>query len=181
MKMTYEELPVFESADERVRFRPANDGDIDFIVSTRNSPFVMKRFVYREKFTAGSQKRWMDEKVYTCQVIQYIFGRGEERAGCAWLTPLDDGSGRAEYGVFMDERYAGCGFGTEACRGMTALAVSLGFSGCISRVIADNTASIRMLEKNGYRMTKSFTQKTFPGDEEIEMVLMEYSAPAPCK
>lgn len=175
MSIQYNKLPSFRSEDGRVWFRPVNDDDIDFIVRIRNSPFVKEKFVYREDFTHESQKRWMDENVYTGRVVDYIFGVGDDRVGCVYLTPVNDGTGRAEYGIFSDEAFAGHGLGTIACREISELALKLGFSGCVARLIAGNAASQKMQERCGYFEKGRFTEKSSPDGEELCMILMEYA------
>ena len=171
--MDYDSLQSFQSVDKKLWFRPADDGDIDFIVNLRNSGYVRNRFVYRDDFTRESQKKWMDTKVYTGEVVQYIFGTGEKRVGCVYILPLEDGSGRGELGIFMDEAYSGQGFGTVACVSLMEYALRLGFTGYVSRAVSDNKASIRMMNKSGLFEKRRIIQKSVPEGEDLEMVLME--------
>ena len=46
--------------------------DTDNIVRWRNNPNVVKNFIFREPFTAEIHTKWMENKVKTGQVVQYI-------------------------------------------------------------------------------------------------------------
>ena len=57
---------------EKVILRPITREDTPRIVRWRNTPSVVKNFIFREPFTEEMHNRWLDTKVASGEVIQYI-------------------------------------------------------------------------------------------------------------
>ena len=57
---------------ERVTLRPITEADTDLIVRWRNTPSVMRNFIFREPFTPEMHRNWLTTKVATGRVVQYM-------------------------------------------------------------------------------------------------------------
>lgn len=69
--------------------------------------------------------------------------------GCGLHQEADD----VEVGYWIAPSHWGCGYATEALRGLVALARVAGHTRIVSRHAADNPASGRVLRKAGFRAT----------------------------
>ena len=140
---------------EKISLRPIADADTDAIVRWRNSPAVRANFLDRRLFTPETHRRWLESRVRTGEVAQFVATRLDtgEDVGSAYLRDIDRDNGRAEYGVFLGEESArGLGFGSEACRLLCRYAFeALGLRRVFLRVLADNAGAIRSYEKAGFR------------------------------
>ena len=56
----------------RVNLRPISESDTDNIVRWRNKKIVQDNFIFREKFTPEMHNHWLNSKVKSGEVIQYI-------------------------------------------------------------------------------------------------------------
>ena len=144
-----------EWTGERVQLRPITDGDTERIVQWRNQPSVRRNFLDQRLFTAESHRAWLEKRVWTGQVAQFIVLRRDtgEAIGSVYLRDIDRQNSRCEYGIFLGEASArGHGFGSEACRLACRHAFqTLGLRRVFLRVLADNTAAVRSYEKAGFR------------------------------
>ena len=65
-----------------------------------------------------------------------------------------DGSGSAEIGYGIADRYRGCGYATEAVTAAVAWALNQNAITCVTaEANRENIASIRVLEKSGFELT----------------------------
>lgn len=71
----------------------------------------------------------------------------------AGVCGLHEDDGEVEVGYWITPRDWGCGYATEALRGMLSLAKLAGHRRLVSRHAADNPASARVLRKAGFRPT----------------------------
>jgi RimJ/RimL family protein N-acetyltransferase len=104
-------------------------------------------------YTMADARRWIDEQQTTAPPIQWAIEVSRHAAGGIGLEPHDDVNRIAvEIGFWLGEEFWGRGIVTEAVGGVTHHAVStLGFERAFAEVFAWNPASMRVLEKNGYR------------------------------
>lgn len=112
--LSCEELPVLRG--RKVTLRPITAEDTNLIVRWRNDPAVYENFIFREPFTPEMHQRWLDTKIATGQVIQYIILAGDDRlpVGSVYFRDIDPRHESAEYGIFIGEESArGVGVGTE--------------------------------------------------------------------
>ena len=70
LHLQHAELPVING--EKLTLRPITDADTDDIVRWRNDPEVWRYFLFREPFTPAMHRAWLQNKVMTGKVIQYI-------------------------------------------------------------------------------------------------------------
>ncbi len=140
---------------EKVSLRPITEADTEQIVRWRNRPEVRAWFLDQRLFTAESHRQWLESRVKTGEVAQFIVTRLEtgEEVGSVYLRDIDRQAGRCEYGVFLGEPSArGRGLGSEACRLACRYAFeTLGLHRVFLRVLADNADAIRSYERAGFR------------------------------
>lgn len=154
----WKDLPVLTG--EKVILRPITQEDTDLIVKWRNTPSVRENFIFRETFTPEMHQAWLQNKVATGQVVQYIIETAEDGrpVGSVYFRDLDPDNLSAEYGIFIGEETArGQGIGTETAR----LFVNFGFEKLglhrISlRLLKQNGAAYRSYEKAGFEQEGIF-------------------------
>jgi RimJ/RimL family protein N-acetyltransferase len=108
-----------ELKTERIYLRPIEEGDTEMVLRWRNSPDVKKYFIYREDITPEEHGRWLEEKVKTGKVAQFIIylREGNIPVGSVYMQSIDHKHKNAEYGIFIGEAAArGHGCGTDAAR-----------------------------------------------------------------
>lgn len=137
-----------------VKLRPINLDDTDLIVKWRNNPNVIKNFIFRGDFTRENHINWMNTRVATGVVVQYII---EEKAtgnliGSVYLRDIDYNYNSAEFGIFIGEDGAlGKGYGTETTRiFVDYMFETLKLHRIFLRVLGDNEAAYRIYEKAGF-------------------------------
>lgn len=147
-----EKLPVIAGA--LVRLRPITDADTEHIVAWRNTPSVMRNFIFRQAFTSEMHRAWLKSKVETGLVVQYII---EEAAtgwavGSVYYRDIDHDNHSAEYGIFIGEEAArGKGLGSETAALFTEFGFrALGLHRISLRLLAGNLPALRSYQKAGF-------------------------------
>ncbi len=138
----------------KIYLTPMTLDDAEIFVKWRNSQFVQSRFLYRKPFTVEGQKAWIRDKVMTGEVAQFVVWDKADNVqiGSTYLVNIDKESKKCEYGVLIgEEAYAGGGRGTEAIGLVTQYAFDkLDMHKVYGRILADNPASLKACEKNGF-------------------------------
>ena len=152
LHLQHAELPVING--EKLTLRPITDADTDDIVRWRNDPEVWRYFLFREPFTPAMHRAWLQNKVMTGKVIQYIIVEREsgESVGSVYFRDVDEKNESAEYGIFIGEPWArGRGFGTETARLFTRFGLDVLRLHRISlKVLGGNEVARRSYEKAGF-------------------------------
>lgn len=102
-----------------VILRPIELKDTDNIIKWRNDPFIKQNFIFREDFTSEMHLHWMETKVSSGEVIQYIIEDVSDGrpVGSVYYRDIDYKNASAEFGIFIGESNArGRGFGAEATK-----------------------------------------------------------------
>ena len=145
---------------ERVILRPITAEDTPRIVAWRNDPEVLCHFIYRGPFTEAIHQNWLDTKVATGQVVQFIIlERASGRpVGSVYFRDVNPEHRSAEYGIFIGEADArGRGFGTETARLFTDFGFqTLGLHRISLRLLSDNVQARRSYEKAGFQIEGVF-------------------------
>ena len=153
LHLQHAELPVING--EKLTLRPITDADTDDIVRWRNDPEVWRYFLFREPFTPAMHRAWLQNKVMTGKVIQYIIVEREsgESVGSVYFRDVDEKNESAEYGIFIGEpRARGRGLGTETARLFTRFGLDVLRLHRISlKVLGGNEIARRSYEKAGFR------------------------------
>ena len=157
-------LPVIDGKE--ILLRPITDSDTANVVKWRNNPKVRENFIFRDLFTPESNRKWMQTKVDTGQVVQYIIEiKGEKPIGSVYYRDISKINNSAEFGIFIgDDAEWGKGYGTEAAR----LFISLGF-----RELHLHRIFLRALESN-HRAIRSYKDVGFVQEGVFhDMVLLD--------
>ena len=143
-----------EIEGERVLLRPITPEDTPLIVKWRNTESVRRNFIFRGPFTAEVHTRWMQTKVASGQVLQYIIVDREsgESVGSVYFRDVDRNNRSAEYGIFIGEESArGKGLGSEVARIFTEFGFSeLKLHRISLRLLADNVRAEKSYANGGF-------------------------------
>lgn len=150
---------------ENVYLRPITAQDTELVLRWRNSPEVVQNFIYRKPITVEEHTSWLENKVFTGQVHQFIICDREDGMplGSAYIQNIDEEHHRAEWGLFLgSERTYNRGIGTQTAFLIMDYAFeTLGLHKLTSRVLAHNKPCIRMNEKIGYRQEAYLKDELF--------------------
>lgn len=134
------------------------------IVRWRNNPKVRNNFIFQETFTNEIHNKWMETKVKSGEVIQFIIYIKESDIpiGSVYLRDVDKEKQKAEFGIFIGEDIArGKGYGREAAQLICRYGFEeMGLHKIWLRVFAFNKAAIKSYENAG------FFQEAYLKDEE---------------
>lgn len=137
-----------------ITLRPIVLEDAELIVKWRNSDAVKPYFIYQDNFTVCGQKQWIETKVKTGEVVQFIILETESKKpiGTVYLRDVDNVFHKAEYGIFIGEENAkGKGYGTQAAQLMIKYAFeTMKLHRLYLRVFADNMRAIFSYQKAGF-------------------------------
>ena len=141
---------------DRIYLRPITDADTEMVLNWRNSAVVKQRFIYRKDITPEAHQTWMDTKVKTGKVAQFIIclQAPHKPIGSVYMQNIDHTHKNAEYGIFIGEAdELGKGYGTDAAK----LAVRYAFEELklhklYLRVLADNERAIRSYQHAGFEI-----------------------------
>ena len=159
-----------------VYLRPITMEDTRRIVDWRNSDRVKKNFIYQKPFTEQGHRMWMETKVATGEVVQFILceTKGDRPVGSVYFRDIDRENNKAEYGIFIGEAdAAGKGYGTLAAKGAVCYAEkTLKLHKLMLRVFADNTAAVKSYEKTGFIKEAYLKDEIKEGDGYRDVILM---------
>ncbi len=160
----------------KVFLRPITMEDTSLIVKWRNNDRVRNNFIYRETFTEEGHQKWMETKVASGEVVQFVICENESQraVGSVYLRDVDTVSMEAEYGIFIGEDDAiGKGYGNEAADLMCSFAAdNMHLKKLILRVFKDNTAARKSYEHAGFYKTKDLPDVECSDGEVRDMILM---------
>lgn len=155
---------------ELIRVRPITMEDTDMVVMWRANPRVINNFLYRGPFTADIHRKWMETKVASGEVVQFIIEECEvseagceQEAGCVnnreyrpvgsvYFRDLNKNDMSAEYGIFIGEDDAvGHGVGNQIAAWAVKYARDvLELKTLRLRALADNVSAVKSYENAGY-------------------------------
>lgn len=145
---------------QRIYLRPITVEDTDLVLKWRNSKAVVENYIYRKPISREEHLSWLNDKVGTGLVHQFIICRLEDDKplGSIYLQNFEETNRKAEEGIFLGEREAyGKGIGTEAAKLLLEYCFKeLHLHKVSARALAYNQASLRMHEKAGYRQEAYF-------------------------
>lgn len=144
----------FRVEGQQIYLRPITASDTDLVVGWRNQKDVVRNFIYRKPLTVQEHRSWLEQKVATGQVHQFIVCMREDDTpiGSVYLQKFEEENRKAESGIFIgNTKIRGKGIGTEAVKLLVKYGFdTLGLHKIVARVLSYNTASIRLHEKAGY-------------------------------
>lgn len=164
-------------AGDHVYLRKMTVEDTDQVIRWRNAPHVVERFLFRTPLTKEMHLKWIEEKIGSGQVEQFIICEKERNRGIGsfYFRDIDNKHHTAELGIFIGEKDAlGKGYGTEAVQ----IGIKYGFENLklekiMLRVISDNVPAIKNYEKNGFKIVEDRTETMVLDGDLKEIVFME--------
>lgn len=149
----------------QIYLRPITIEDTDNVVRWRNDKKIVENFIYRKKISREEHLNWLQNKVETGQVIQFIICdlQTDKPLGSIYLQNFNETTRQAEEGIFLgeDEAY-GRGIGTEAAKLMLEYAfTTLKLHKLTARVLSYNQGSRKMHEKAGYQKESYLKDELF--------------------
>lgn len=139
----------------KIELIPIKKSDTPMIVKWRNNENVRRNFIFQETFTEEMHNNWMDTKVATGEVVQFIIKEKStgQSIGSVYFRDINYDKGEAEYGIFIGEdSKRGLGYGTITANLALDYAFSeLKLNRIILRVYADNLSAIRSYQAVGFR------------------------------
>jgi RimJ/RimL family protein N-acetyltransferase len=140
---------------EKVFLTAITYDDCEDFIRWRNSEFIKSRFIYRKDITIEQQRKWIETKVLTGKVSQFIIWDklDNKKIGSVYLQNIDKDKKEAEYGVLIGEKeYTGKGLGTESANLIIQYGFEqLGLEKIYLRVLKENLPARRAYEKVGFR------------------------------
>ncbi len=140
---------------ETVYLRPITEADTQLVLGWRNAPDVVENFLYRKEITVQEHLSWLENKVFTGQVHQFVICDIEDDTpiGSVYLQNFDEDNHKAEWGLFLDANGTRSkGVGTQVGNLILDYAFhDLKLHKLHSRVLAYNKPCVRMNEKLGFR------------------------------
>jgi len=162
---------------DRIYLRPITIDDIGDLLFWRNAPFVVNNFFYRNPISYEEQVNWINNKVKTGEVFQFIVClKDDAPVGCVYLQHFDEKAGAMESGVFMSVNAPkGQGIGTEAVSLMNREFAfkTLKLNKTFARVIDGNIGSLRLHEKAGFTEIGRCEDTIIPTGEKVTSVEFE--------
>lgn len=115
--------------------------------------WVNLRDRFPHPYTMADARHWIEGQQAAAATMQWAIEVARHAAGGIGLDPRDDVNRIAvEIGFWLGEEFWGRGIVTEAVGAVTRHAFfTLGFERVFAEIFAWNPASMRVLEKNGYR------------------------------
>lgn len=172
--LNYADLPIINGSN--VRLRPITGDDTADIVRWRNDRDVQQFFIFREPFTNEMHRDWLENKVFTGKVIQYII---EDRfsgksVGSVYFRDVDRENECAEYGIFIGEAEArGRGLGGETAKLFTDFGLDVLRMHRISlRLLGSNDIARRSYESAGFATEGIFRDMVKLDGEFTDVVFM---------
>ena len=157
-----------------VSIRKINSGDTANIVRWRNAEHVMNVFIDCNPLTAEIHERWIEEKVNTGKVVQFIMTDNVNGRdfGSVYFRDIDDRHRKAEFGIFIgEEDYLGRGYGKIAARKALQYAFNeLNLNKVYARVIVSNDASNNMFRSLGFNRDGIFREDVIIDGKPVDVV-----------
>ncbi|PCR91095.1 GNAT family N-acetyltransferase [Natrinema ejinorense] len=133
---------------DRLTLRPVEPDDYGFLARHWNDPIVRHG---TNRYTPVTESDIAD-LLATDDTVHFLSCRDGEPIGLTWLFQVSDVHGNAELGYWIATAESGQGYATEAARLCLRYAVDeRNLRKVIARVFEDNDASMRVLEKLGFR------------------------------
>lgn len=143
---------------ERIYFAPLNSGDDAAIHSYASNPDVSRFIGWRLKNDLQDTHCLIEEMLKreaagTHLYASVLIKESNELIGTVMLFGFDHEAKHAEVGYVLHQAFWGKGYGTEALEIINNFAATvMKFHRLHARVVSGNTASARILEKNGFEL-----------------------------
>ena len=146
-------------------YREITFDDTEMVLEWRNSDFVRANFIHQSLITREEHLKWLEQRVYTGEVIQFIMIEKDTNKpiGSVYLRDIDDVAKKAEYGIFIgEERARGKGYGTETAKKMLQFAFGeLKLHKLSLRVLEENFQAVQSYKKAGFHLEARLVDELF--------------------
>jgi UDP-4-amino-4,6-dideoxy-N-acetyl-beta-L-altrosamine N-acetyltransferase len=160
----------------KVVLREIGDDDTANIVKWRNSVDVINNFFIQDVLTEEQHRFWLNNKVNTGMVSQFIIIDKETNVpvGSTFLRDIDPKNKKAEFGIFIgDSSSRGKGFGSEAAILITDFGFKqLHLNRVYLRVFAHNANAIKSYENAGFTCEGLLRQDIYTNDRFNDVIVM---------
>lgn len=167
-------LPVLYG--EKVVLRPITRDDTGLIVKWRNTKAVRDNFIFQEPFTPEMHYHWLDTKVKSGEVVQYIIEEKQSNTaiGSVYFRDIDKVNRSAEYGIFIGETQArGMGYGSETAKLFCEYGFSVLHLHRISlRVLSGNEQALHSYINAGFHIEGNFKDMVYLQEKWRDVIFM---------
>lgn len=146
---------------ERLILRPFQSTDLNSAYQLFSDPEVM-RFSLHGPYTEQKSKNFIEQCMFKSKnnepsLLAVIDKKSNQLIGsCGFFPQQIQGMAELELGYRLLKNYWGQGLATEAAMAMKAYAFNeMGLTRLISLIEAENIASVRVAEKNGFKLEKT--------------------------
>jgi ribosomal-protein-alanine N-acetyltransferase len=159
----------------RGRMRDWRPSDAESLLKHANNLNVSRnlRDAFPYPYTADDATRWLQHNVGREPITNFAIEIGGEAAGSVSLRLQSDIYGRvAEIGYWIAEPHWGRGIASEAARAMTGYGFArFPLDRIEAEVFERNAASMRVLEKAGYRLEGTLRQRITKAGETMDATI----------
>ena len=146
------DIKVLES--ENIIYKSISEEDTALVLKWRNSKAVKANFIYQADVTEADHLSWLENKVNTGIVIQFIMyeKKSDIPFGSVYLRDIDYEAKKAEFGIFIgEEEYKGKHYGSEATKKMVDFCINeMGFHKISLRLLDKNNVALKVYESAGF-------------------------------
>lgn len=160
--------------ENNVVLRSIERSDTENVLKWRNSKHVKQYFIYQKEITHEDHEKWLEEKVATGKVVQFIIEYKGLAVGSVYLQDIDRVHNKAEYGIFIgDSDNCGHGIGTTVAKSFIQYGFSeLHLHRIYLRVYKENQRAITSYEKAGFQKEAVLRDDVFVNGKYHDIVLM---------
>lgn len=146
------DIKVLES--DNILYKPITPDDTANVLKWRNSKAVKANFIYQQDVTEADHIGWLENKVNTGKVIQFIMyeKKSDKPFGSVYLRDVDYEAKKAEFGIFIgEEEFKGKHYGSEATKRMVDFCLEeMNFHKLSLRLLEKNKAALKAYENAGF-------------------------------
>lgn len=161
--------------ESKLYLRSIQESDTDNVLRWRNSQEVKQYFIYQANISKEEHLNWLEKKVKTGKVIQFIIVEKDTDfpIGSVYLQDVDRANNKAEYGIFIGEKVKNRGYGTLVTRCVLKYAFEeLNLHRVYLRVYEDNERAITCYEKAGFIREAMLRDDVYVNKQYRNIVLM---------
>jgi RimJ/RimL family protein N-acetyltransferase len=141
-----------------ITLRPAEDRDHAQLYAWRMEPETRRQSFQTGPIADDAHAAWYASVRHDPQQRLFI---AEAAGGPMGMGRLDWRAGRCKISYSLDPDWRGLGCGTQLIVALTRIAEALGHLRCVAEVKAGNIASLRALERAGYRIQETVIEMEY--------------------
>lgn len=168
--------------NNKILVRSITEDDTEMVVAWRNNPRVINNFLYRGPFNAEIHTNWLNTKVASGEVVQFIIEFKNDDiennefipVGSVYFRDVNQDDRTAEYGIFIGEdSVIGQGVGSAVAKWAVDYAREvMRLKTLRLRVLADNISAVKSYMKAGYEVYD--TQTDYIDGRDLCMMKVEF-------